>query len=225
MALLGAIAAANCAADIYKWTDANGHVQYGDHPPEDKSAKPLPAILAAGTSSTSPDIEVEDTVMQYYEVRGATAQDLQRAIGTFGPVSQQDKTRRYAHCSWRLTWNYTFKTERGQCVVDKLKVKVSAVITFPKWSNPEAGNAELREKWNQMSRALRKHEDGHKENGVRVANDIARHFRGMPPEPECAVLGQKLNALGNRTIEESRALDAAYDRATNHGVNDGATLR
>ncbi len=162
--------------------------------------------------------------MQYYQIRGASADELQRALANDGPASSPDPARHYANCKWHVDWHYTYRIQSGQCALDKLRVRLSAVINFPSWANSEAASPALRNEWIRMTGALRRHEDGHKENGIRVADEIARRMRAAAAEPDCAQLGAKLNVLGMRTIEESRETDAAYDRATNHGVNDGARL-
>lgn len=213
------------AAGVFKWTDKDGQVHYGDRPPESAAAKSVGVSAAAGGgASAERDVEIEETVLEYYEIQGATANDLHRAMKAYGPLWPGESQRSYAQCKWQLRWKYTFQTEGGQCRVGALKTTVSAIISFPKWSNPAAGSAALRDKWEQMTRALRRHEDGHKDNGIRAANDFARRVRALAPERDCQALDQKIKATGDRIISEYRNLDPAYDRATNHGANQGVNL-
>ncbi len=55
-------------------------------------------------------------------------------------------------------------------------------------------------------------------------NDLANRLRALPPEKDCEALNQKISDLGKRIISEYKHLDQAYDRATDHGVTQGAKL-
>jgi predicted secreted Zn-dependent protease len=212
-----------CTAQVFKWTDADGRVHYGDKPPDEAKAKSVGISGGGAAQSAERDVEVEETVMQYYDVEGSSADELHRAIKAYGPVSF-DGNRYYATCKWKIRWKAKYKTEGGRCSIGDLHLTVAAAITFPRWSNSSAGTAGLREKWEQMAKALRNHEDGHKDNGVRGANDLARRLRSLPAQPDCRTLEQEINANYERMLKVHRELDVAYDRATNHGENQGVSL-
>jgi predicted secreted Zn-dependent protease len=198
-------------------------VHYGDKPPDEVKAKSMGTGSGGPGQSAERDVEVEETVMQYYEIQGSSADALHRAMKTYGPVSF-DGNHYYATCKWNIKWNAKYKTEGGRCAIDTMHLTVSAAITFPRWSNSGEGQASLRDKWEQMAKALRHHEDGHKDNGVRGANDLARRLRALPAQPDCKTLGQKINANVERVLKIHRELDVAYDRATNHGESQGVSL-
>jgi len=70
-------------------------------------------------------------------------------------------------------------------------------------TNKGAGPEALR----SNSRALRAHEDGHTENGVRAGNDLANRLRALPPERDCEALSQRISDLNKRIIPEYEYLD------------------
>jgi len=212
------------AADVQKWTDANGRVHYGDSPPPGSAAKEVRTASVAGTPPGR-DVQVEETVIHAYEVSGASVRELSDAMQRTAPVSQATGQRVWGQCSWMLKWNFAHASEGGRCRIDKFSLTVSAIIVIPKWTDRNAAPESLQSRWDGFSRALRAHEDGHKENGVRAANDFANRLRALPPEKDCAALVQKINTLGERVTSEYRFIDQAFDRATDHGVNQGATLR
>jgi predicted secreted Zn-dependent protease len=221
--LVCALVANVCTAQVYKWTDADGRVHYGDKPPDEAKAKSVGTGSSGARQSAERDVEVEETVMQYYEVEGSSAAELHRAIKAYGPVLS-DGIHYYATTKWNIRWAAKYKTVGGRCAIDTMHLTVSAAITFPKWSNSSAGTASLRDKWEQMAKALRLHEDGHKDNGVRGANDLALRLRALPAQPDCRTLEQEINANLERVLKVHRELDIAYDRATNHGENQGVSL-
>jgi len=214
------------AADIHKWTDADGRVHYGDSPPPGSSTK---QIRTSGVGGTAPsrEVQVEETVIRPYPVSGATARELGESKQLTGPVSHTTGTegkRVWGQCHWRLDWKAEYARESGKCRIDTFSLMLGATIDFPNWTNKSAAPEALRSKWEQFSRALRAHEDGHKENGLRAANDLANRLRALPPEKDCEALNQKISDLRNRIISEYKYLDQAYDRATDHGVTQGAKL-
>ncbi len=211
------------AADIHKWTDAEGRVHYGDSPPPGSSTKQIRTSGAGGTAP-SREVQVEETVIRPYPVSGASTRELRDSMQLTAPVSSTTGKRVWGQCHWRLDWKAKYAGESGKCRIDTFSLTLGATIDFPNWTNKSAAPEALRSKWEQFSRALRAHEDGHKENGLRAANDLANRLRALPPEKDCEALNQKISDLRNRIISEYKYLDQAYDRATDHGVTQGAKL-
>jgi predicted secreted Zn-dependent protease len=50
-------------------------------------------------------------------------------------------------------------------------------------------------------------------------------IRGLPAQPDCRILEERANALGNRLIGEHESKDREYDRRTNYGETQGAWIR
>ena len=59
---------------------------------------------------------------------------------------------------------------------------------------------------------MRQHEDGHRNNGIKAANDLARRLRALPEHADCAALNGEIRKLGDRIVSEYDLLDKAFDR-------------
>jgi len=128
-------------------------------------------------------------------------------------------------CTWQVAWSYSTTGGAGKCAIEKFSITVSAVLDLPRWTNQDAAPDSVRSSWERFAVALRLHEDGHKDIGVRAANDLGNRLRALGPEKTCAELHGKVGALGERVVAEYRVLDQAYDRSTGNGTTQGAVLK
>jgi predicted secreted Zn-dependent protease len=216
------------AGEIHRWKDADGRIHYGDKPPSNVAAKPVAVPRGGGQSTAaaaSPVVRVEESVIRHYDITGSTIQDLNAATRRLGPVSEATGMRVWGQCTWRITWDYTRGGSEGKCALEKLSLVLNTTIDMPRWTNRDAAPENVRASWDRFIVALRAHEDGHKDNGVRAANDLAKRLRALPPHKACADLDQAIGELGKRIMAEYRLLDQAYDRSTSHGVTQGAELK
>jgi predicted secreted Zn-dependent protease len=227
---LAGLAAAACvaagpgtAADIHRWIDADGRVHYGDQPP---AGAPTRAVAVPAPARTSPasEVRVEESVIRPYDIAGTTFAELNAAGMRSGPVSKNTGARVWGMCTWQVTWTFS-RGGVGQCALGKFSVTVGATIDLPRWINRDAASDSVRGSWDRFAAALRVHEDGHKDIGVRAANDLANRLRALPPARTCDELDRNIAALGDRVLAEHRALDQAYDRSTGNGASQGATLK
>ena len=72
--------------------------------------------------------------------------------------------------------------------------------------------------------ALRRHEEGHKNIGVKAAAEIERSIAELEPAGNCDDLAETANALGRRIISEYAATEKEYDAQTNFGEAQGAVF-
>jgi predicted secreted Zn-dependent protease len=223
--LLAAAASLAAAGEVHRWKDADGRVHYGDKPPAGVAAKPVAVPSAGPATKPNPEVTVEESVIRHYDVAGGTTAELSMAARRSGPVSPVSGSRVWGACTWKITWNYATGGGAGKCGLEKFSIRLSAILDLPRWTNRDAASADLRAEWDRFAAALRQHEDGHKDNGVRAANDLAGRLRALPPEKDCAALDARIRAVGERVIAEHRLADQAYDRSTGHGATQGAVLR
>jgi len=212
------------SGEVYRWIDADGRVHYGDKPPPGAATRQV-AVPAQAPAKPSPDVKVEESVIRPYDISGSTLAELNAAAQRSGPVSKATGTRVWGVCAWRVTWNFSHAGREGKCAVDKFTITVGATIDLPRWTNRDAAPGSMKSGWDRFAAALRRHEDGHKDIGVRAANDLANRLRALPAEKTCAELDRKVVVLGDRVLSEYRLLDQAYDRSTGNGATQGATLK
>jgi predicted secreted Zn-dependent protease len=220
---LAVLAAAACAAEVHRWTDAAGRVHYGDQPPPGARTKEV-AVPASARTPPASEVRVEESVIRPYDIAGTTFAELNAAGMRSGPVSKNTGARVWGRCTWQVTWTFS-RGGMGQCALGKFSVTVGATIDLPRWINRDAASESVRGSWDRFAAALRVHEDGHKDIGVRAANDLANRLRALPPARTCDELDRDIAALGDRILAEHRALDQAYDRSTGNGATQGAVMK
>jgi predicted secreted Zn-dependent protease len=223
-ALFAAVACAATSGEVHRWIDADGRVHYGDKPPPGAAAKQV-AVPAPARQKPGPDVKVEEPVIRPYDISGTTLAELNAAAQRSGPVSKATGARVWGMCTWRVTWNFSRGGGEGNCRIEKFTITVGATIDLPRWTNRDAAPGSVRSSWDRFAAALRLHEDGHKDIGVRAANDLSGRLSALPAEKTCAELDRKVVALGDTVLSEYRRLDQAYDRSTDNGATQGATLK
>lgn len=131
--------------------------------------------------------------------------------------------RRYdGYTRWHVAWRYRYRTQDGQCFIDRVATTVDVTFTMPQWANESSGGAELRRRWRQYLAALQQHESGHGRHGAEAAGEIDRGIAGLTPRASCESLGAAANALGHQVIRQYNQRDLDYDRTTDHGRTQGA---
>jgi hypothetical protein len=79
-------AAVGASAEVYKWIDADGKVQYGDAPP-----KNVKATIVTGGVTVVPATPVPQAPAAKQEPKGDTSGDAARAVNTPQPMTQADQ--------------------------------------------------------------------------------------------------------------------------------------
>lgn len=203
--------AAGAAAQVYKWTDADGRVHYGPRPPANVKSTALNA-QASRSANPEANVEIEESTIQHYPVYGRTPLELHMSMMQNGPFNEIVQRRVYAEIHWRFNWKFDIAADAGRCRIDKFVVKLVTTITMPQWMNADGADAETRALWPGVVRKIRQHEDGHKAIGVEGANVLARRLRALPAYDNCQALNQAISAEGARVYGEYALANAAFDR-------------
>lgn len=170
--------------------------------------------LATAAHGQAIQVEVHPARIETYDVRGRTIADVAARIGS-GHVA---RTR------WRVTWKYTFE-ESAACRLKKFTVDVSATIRMPRWADRDAASPAARASWDAFHEATRKHEEGHRDYGVRAGRELASEIRALGPRNDCRRLKAGVEETASRVIASYQDADREYDRVTRHGIAQGAILR
>lgn len=144
-------------------------------------------LLAGAQATAEPQIEI---IERTYTVNATTAGGLVRQMSTRGPIGF------WAYTRGRVAWN-------RHC-----DVKVRVRYHMPKHGNPEKLDPALRQKWEAMLAAMRRHEEKHGQHSINAGREIeqAGCRGGM--------------AILNKWAREDKALDAR----TRHGRTEGVYL-
>lgn len=182
------------------------------------------AVLALGLLGAWGTTRAEVTLREdtrHYTIRGATAAELRGEMDAKGPRGGDG--RRYdGYTRWHVAWRYRYRTQGGQCFIDRVATTVDVTFTMPQWANEGFGSTELRRRWRQYLVALQQHENGHRRHGVEAAGEIDRGIAGLAPRASCESLGAAADALGHQVIRQYNQRDLDYDRTTDHGRTQGA---
>lgn len=197
-------------AGVYKWVDEKGKVHYGDVPPRAVTATRVQAAPGAG-----------DVELRWYDVTGTDARALWQSITVAGPKG--DDGRVFAgRTDWNLGYRYQTRVLDGQCRVTTVTTKLTVSMVLPRWRDEARAPAELRAGWQRYLRALRDHENGHRDNGVAARTEVEARVRGLAPRRDCAGIDAEAKAVANEVVARYVELDREYDRRTQHGLTQGA---
>jgi predicted secreted Zn-dependent protease len=203
-------------AQVYRWKDADGKIHYGDKPPELEKAKPIAtpgAVGGTGDVAAASEVRVTETVIDWFPIRGDTARQMRDSMGETAPWSEKRQSRVWGQCRWWFGWEFKYLPgDKGGCRVAEATITLNSRMKLPKWVDANQAPAELRVRWETFERRLRQHEDGHKNNGVKAANDLARRIKALGEYPDCAILNGEIRKLGDRVWSEYALLDDAFDR-------------
>ena len=120
---------------------------------------------------------------------------------------------------YRSHHGYASRYDSGSGKVVKVDVTAKPEIIMPKWSQYSRGTKEEKASWDNMYKALKKHEQGHHV----IFEDCVKAYK------------KKLETGGDLSVKEfNKSFDAfskelqkkqdAYDSKTDHGKNQGVIL-
>ncbi len=156
--------------------------------------------------------------VNYYLIYGNTAREVRNIMN-----QNSKRPKPYdAYTQWSVNWHYTWQQSNGHCKVSTANADVKIKMLLPKLSNLMERPKALREQWSAYITALTEHENGHRDIGINVANDTLQHILKTPPKPSCSALQTAVSQVIAQRISASKDNDKIYDKATNHGLNEGA---
>jgi predicted secreted Zn-dependent protease len=188
-----------------------------------RSNQPAEGAAPAGQEAlpvTSPGIELT-VVFDRYQVTGSTSDELRADIDGKRPTGP-DGTRSDAYTSWRLDWSWPSASSDQRCATGKVAVKVAVRYQLPELRASAQTPASLVAEWQRYDRALKKHEDGHRDFGIRCAEEIQKKLEALPPAEGCPAMNTTANDKAREIFDRYVADEKEYDRTTAHGATQGA---
>ena len=159
----------------------------------------------------------------YYYIDGPSATVLAAQLEQNGPVGT-DGNRYAGRTRWDIQWKLRPQQQGTACVMRDVAVAVGIARTLPRWRGEDKGAGALKARWTRFLAALQRHQDGHKEHGLKAGKEIEAAVHAVKPASNCEDLEAAANAAANAIVAKFQALDQEYDRRTDHGRNQGATL-
>jgi len=148
----------------------------------------------------------------YYDIGGATEEELRAHLDKIGPVDSSGY-KGDALTEWEVSWNWPgYGTE--SCDLNQADVSYTVKVIFPRWEPPEDAPNNLVLKWFNYTYRLAKHEQGHVDHLVDNYEIVLAAIKRATCETA--------DAAAEAALEPLRSFDLEYDRQTRHGATQGA---
>lgn len=162
-----------------------------------------------------PDV---NTQTEYYTVDGETAQDIREDMNSKRSGDYD------AYTEWHVKWHFRWKSDDQECHLTSVTTSVDVKFNLPKLAKDTIANEDAKHRWKRYYRALIDHENGHRDFGVKAANEVEYALSKMGSRRSCTTLENDANKLGKEIVRKFNAQEKQYDIDTRHGMNDGAVF-
>jgi predicted secreted Zn-dependent protease len=159
-----------------------------------------------------------------YPISGATSHDLRAEMEKAGPGARS-KGEGDARTKWGVRWGFGLQQVSGGCRVHDVSTSVNVTFIMPRWKNAAKGSPELRARWQTYMKALQNHEDGHRDLGIKAAQEIESVLSGLGPMRSCSEMERTANATASDILNSYKKKEEYYDILTIHGKTQGASFR
>jgi predicted secreted Zn-dependent protease len=174
-----------------------------------------PARLAVGPVPAGVTV---DARLQYYDISAASLAEIRQGMAREGPRASDGRVHS-AVTRWHVSWKYQYQNPGvGGCELRQVHVRVSAIVTFPRWNPTAYPDSDLVAWWEQFNRGLAEHERGHALIAVDAGRQIVSALEGLSGG-QCDALGIRANNIGSRLVSETIAKQDRYDLESRHGIN------
>ena len=101
----------------------------------------------------------------------------------------------------------------------RVRLTPAYTLTMPSWPGYRKQPRTCKDAWDTMWRALKKHEDGHKQIFTRGVSDLVSKLEALRNAK-----GSEIDTLIGKTSKQIQAEHDKYDRETDHGRSRGVEL-
>ena len=162
------------------------------------------ALLASCTSVPGSGVSVD-----YYNVRGTTARQIDREIRRFGP----NEGHALAVARIRMIPDVTYDAQaNGTCRYKRARVGVNAAVTLPKFIDRSKTEPGLRQAIDNLDEYARFHEAVHVAIAEAFADRISRELKALPAQASCDQLDKTAAALSRKILDEHDQTQKKFDR-------------
>jgi predicted secreted Zn-dependent protease len=178
-----------------------------------------PRALTHLPASTSPNLTLH-LRHPTYPVRARTLLEADAQIAAHADA-HHDAT---AWTSWSLSWRHETAPDVAGCRVRRPRLRLKLTVTTPRLLHPRRLPADQRATWDRYLEALVVHEQGHVDLAVTGAERLLASLRALPPAATCSEVQRAAHKTADLQIAATEAEQEAWDKLTDHGRLQGATL-
>lgn len=172
------------------------------------------------SAAVSAEPEIFESI-ETYKVQGIDENSLRSSLNTNSPCKQDGKVFD-AFTTWFVKWNFNWHYKDGVYCISSARSNVEVKFVLPEWENYSEASPKLKTKWDTYMKALKEHEDGHRNLGVEASKAVLSAIKNVPHRSSGEQIKIAANATANRVLENYRAQEREYDRRTGHGAKTGA---
>lgn len=130
--------------------------------------------------------------------------------------------RGHTQSSFRYRYDYASSSEG--CAITRTTVAARIVFTMPRWKPKGKPDPFLVFEWNRFIEALWIHERGHALRALAAKRAVEKILRNLGVFPTCDELRASAETAIGQVLGKLTARNRAYDRKTDHGATQGATI-
>jgi predicted secreted Zn-dependent protease len=163
-------------------------------------APPSVALPAQAPASPLLAVVPADVKVDYYDVQGADHASLMSALNA--------RTAGHARSSWKLSYQYQPRRDKGLCSVGALSTRLELAMTLPRWTPPADASPDLVGRWLRYVDALMSHENVRLEPAREMERALKPALLAVPGVPDCAALDVAVAQRYEALREELKAREA-----------------
>jgi predicted secreted Zn-dependent protease len=179
----------------------------------------LVLLVAAAPRPARAEPLITETI-DYFDVTGATPQEVRASLDRLAPTSTRDGKRYDALTYPGIAWRFTFRGLPA-CAITGTTVTAKIVIRFPRLAADAATPASLKQSFAKYTDKLMKHQQAHAQKAIQTARQIETGIGGLPPVHDCKGLEKSANHLGHNLVTTYNSWRRDYDDRTLHGRLQG----
>jgi predicted secreted Zn-dependent protease len=169
--------------------------------PKPPAAAPAPvAVPAPAPASPLLAVVPADVKVEYYEVQGSDYASLMKSLTA--------RTAGHAQSSWKLSYQYQPRRDKGLCSVGALTTRLELAMTLPRWTPPADASRDLVARWLRYVDALMSHENVRLDPAREMEHALKPALLGVPAVPDCAALDVAVVQRYEALREELKAREA-----------------
>lgn len=180
------------------------------------------ALLTCCTLLVSLCANGSEPSISYYDVSGASANDLRKKLNENRPADGSGQ--RHDAITWsRVSYNYKYSPSSTGCKFTDFSATLESKMTMPRWIEQDP-TSKLGKKWQSYYSALLEHELGHHNIYVQARAAVEQAGREFKTSSKCDAIGDEFKAVYASLTQKYRNMSQQYDLDTNHGMKLGAVF-
>ena len=179
----------------------------------------LMVVIVAGKTSAQDALTI---TTNHYLVSGTSLRELRRSIDHARPGGARDGSDGLT--AWQIKWRTRINSANGECRLTSFEITTTVGISLPSWRAPTNAPPDLMKRWLAYYSALQRHEQYHSQSAQLAAKALRERVQALGVQLDCKTLEQRIKHTAEAVITEFRKRDEDYDRKTDHGRKEGASL-